>query len=76
MGHAALSTNLACGATLLSAMPGTDLAYGPTVPTAMPSTDLAHGPFRDALDSAPRESSNAPRNKKTYQVTAPPYPVT
>lgn len=27
-----------------------------------------YGPFRDALDSAPRESSNAPRNKKTYQM--------
>eukprot|EP00177_Eucheuma_denticulatum_P001122 GFKZ01002031.1.p1 GENE.GFKZ01002031.1~~GFKZ01002031.1.p1 ORF type:complete len:400 (-),score=50.07 GFKZ01002031.1:474-1673(-) len=27
-----------------------------------------YGPFRDALDSAPRESSNAPPNKKTYQM--------
>lgn len=27
-----------------------------------------YGPFRDALDSAPRESSNAPTNKKTYQM--------
>lgn len=27
-----------------------------------------YGPFRDALDSAPRESSNAPLNKKTYQM--------
>lgn len=27
-----------------------------------------YGPFRDALDSAPRESSNAPANKKTYQM--------
>eukprot|EP00184_Porphyridium_aerugineum_P000483 CAMPEP_0184706278 /NCGR_PEP_ID=MMETSP0313-20130426/36677_1 /TAXON_ID=2792 /ORGANISM="Porphyridium aerugineum, Strain SAG 1380-2" /LENGTH=408 /DNA_ID=CAMNT_0027167827 /DNA_START=97 /DNA_END=1323 /DNA_ORIENTATION=+ len=27
-----------------------------------------YGPFRDALDSAPRESSKAPRNKKTYQM--------
>ena len=27
-----------------------------------------YGPFRDALDSAPRESSNAPSNKKTYQM--------
>lgn len=27
-----------------------------------------YGPFRDALDSAPRESSNAPGNKKTYQM--------
>jgi len=27
-----------------------------------------YGPFRDALDSAPRESSNAPQNKKTYQM--------
>ncbi|KAA8497683.1 Delta-aminolevulinic acid dehydratase, chloroplastic [Porphyridium purpureum] len=27
-----------------------------------------YGPFRDALDSAPRESSRAPRNKKTYQM--------
>jgi len=27
-----------------------------------------YGPFRDALDSAPRETSLAPRNKKTYQM--------
>lgn len=27
-----------------------------------------YGPFRDALDSSPRESSNAPTNKKTYQM--------
>lgn len=27
-----------------------------------------YGPFREALDSAPRESSNAPPNKKTYQM--------
>lgn len=27
-----------------------------------------YGPFRDALDSAPREDSNAPPNKKTYQM--------
>lgn len=27
-----------------------------------------YGPFREALDSAPRESSNAPTNKKTYQM--------
>lgn len=27
-----------------------------------------YGPFREALDSAPRESSNAPANKKTYQM--------
>jgi len=27
-----------------------------------------YGPFRDALDSAPRASSGAPRNKKTYQM--------
>jgi len=27
-----------------------------------------YGPFRDALDSAPRASSAAPRNKKTYQM--------
>lgn len=27
-----------------------------------------YGPFRDALDSAPREFSNAPPNKKTYQM--------
>lgn len=29
-----------------------------------------YGPFREALDSAPRESSNAPPNKKTYQMDA------
>ena len=29
---------------------------------------LSTGPFRDALDSAPRASSGAPRNKKTYQM--------
>lgn len=27
-----------------------------------------YGPFREALDSAPREDSNAPPNKKTYQM--------
>lgn len=27
-----------------------------------------YGPFREALDSAPREESNAPPNKKTYQM--------
>ncbi|CAN8063772.1 unnamed protein product [Agarophyton chilense] len=27
-----------------------------------------YGPFREALDSAPREDSNAPTNKKTYQM--------
>ncbi|PXF42397.1 Delta-aminolevulinic acid dehydratase, chloroplastic [Gracilariopsis chorda] len=27
-----------------------------------------YGPFREALDSAPREDSNAPANKKTYQM--------
>lgn len=27
-----------------------------------------YGPFRGALDSAPRETSRAPRNKKTYQM--------
>lgn len=27
-----------------------------------------YGPFREALDSAPRESSSAPANKKTYQM--------
>lgn len=27
-----------------------------------------YGPFRDALDSSPRETSNAPQNKKTYQM--------
>lgn len=27
-----------------------------------------YGPFRDALDSAPREDGNAPRDKKTYQM--------
>mmetsp|Transcript_46229 Transcript_46229/g.122538 ORF Transcript_46229/g.122538 Transcript_46229/m.122538 type:complete len:410 (+) Transcript_46229:1-1230(+) len=27
-----------------------------------------YGPFRDALESAPRASSGAPRNKRTYQM--------
>jgi len=27
-----------------------------------------YGPFRDALDSAPREDDNIPKDKKTYQM--------
>ena len=27
-----------------------------------------YGPFRDALDSAPRESDDIPKDKKTYQM--------